>query len=236
MSLKLYLEDNYPTIVKFLKFIKSNTINKLNAKKQQKILKVKGKETLQKLKEVFDSLNIEWFLVYGTLLGAYRDKDFISHDVDIDIGLFFDDYSKKIEQALLQKGFVKKHMFIVDNGEFAVEETYVYNGISIDIFYFKVENNNLIGYDFLNEQGLSWDKTIQKYGGLLVRELTFPYSGLMEYEFLGIKCKIPNEPEKHLASHYGDNFMYKDTKWNPAKVTNVRYLKDKIGQLIKYDY
>ena len=49
------------------------------------------------------------------------------------------------------------------------------------------------------------------------------------YNFLGVDCKIPKNPKKHLSSHYGKNFMDKDAKWDPSKVKNVRYLKDKIG-------
>jgi len=231
--MKVFIEDNFPILAQLLKWVKTNTINKIRIEKQKKQLKQEGKEVLKNIKDIFEELDIEWFLVYGTLLGAYREKDFISHDVDIDIGVFFEDYTKEIEKKFLKKGFIKKHMFVVDNGEFAIEETYVYNGLGIDIFYFKKVKDKLIGYGFINESGLSWDKTIEKYGGLLVRELIFPYEGLKEHNFLGIECKIPKNPVKHLSSHYGESFMNKDAKWEPSKVTNVRYLKDKIGVIVK---
>jgi len=235
MSVKIFIEDKFPYVASILKKIKNVTINKYKQKQQRKILHNNGKEALEKLKEVFNELNIDWFLVYGTLLGAYRDKDFISHDIDIDIGLFFSDYSKQIENTMVKYGFTKKHEFLVDNGKFAVEETYEYKGIGIDIFYFKVMNEKLIGYDFINEEGLSWDKTIQKYGGLLVRELTFPYEGLDKIKFLGSYYPIPKNPKKHLSSHYGESFMIKDNKWKPNKVTNVKYLYNKLGVLKKYE-
>jgi len=231
--MKVFIEDNFPILAQLLKWIKTNTINKIRIEKQKKQLKQEGKEVLKNIKDIFDELNIEWFLVYGTLLGAHREKDFISHDVDIDIGVFFEDYTEEIEKSFLKRGFIKKHMFVVDDGKFAIEETYVYNGLGIDIFYFKKEKDKLIGYGFINESGLSWSKTIEKHGGLLVRELTFPYEGLEEYNFLGIDCKIPKNPEKHLSSHYGKDFMNKDAKWEPSMVTNVKYLKDKIGVIVK---
>ena len=40
------------------------------------------------LKEVFDKRGIMFFLNCGTLLGAYREHDFIAHDVDMDLGIF----------------------------------------------------------------------------------------------------------------------------------------------------
>jgi len=232
--MKIWIEDNIPFFAKWLRSAKQKTINRYKKKKQKEILHKNGKDVLIALKSVFNELEINWFLVYGTLLGAYRDKDFISHDVDIDIGVLFTNYSKEIEKIMLKNGFIKKHQFVVDNGEFAIEETYEYRGVGIDIFYFKVIENKLIGYGFINEEGLSWDKTIQKYGGLLVREITYPYEGLDRIKFLGEEYEIPKNPKKHLASHYGNNFMVKDNNWNPKKVTNVIYLKNKVAKMVQY--
>jgi len=233
VNLKLFIEAKMPLVAKILKKIKQTTLNKHKAKKQQKQLKLYGKEALERIDLVFSELNKTYFLVYGTLLGAYRDKGFIEHDVDIDIGIFLNDRSSSIEMVLTKYGFNKKHEFLVDNGSFAVEETYDFKGVGIDIFYFKKEKNSLIGYGFINENGLSWDKTIQKYGGLLIRELIFPYEGLDKIEFLGESYPIPKNPKKHLSSHYGKEFMTKDAKWTPYKVENVQYLKDKIAILVK---
>ena len=45
-------------------------------------------EFLSILKEVFDKHSIMFFLNCGTLLGAYREHDFIAHDFDMDLGIF----------------------------------------------------------------------------------------------------------------------------------------------------
>jgi len=233
MNIKIFIEDNFPKIANILRKVKSVTVNNYNQKKHQYLLHKSGKEALENLKKVFEELGIDWFLAYGTLLGAYRDKDFISHDIDIDIGVFFKDYSKDIDIILKKYGFIKKHSFLVDKGEFALEETYEYKGIGVDIFYFKIEENRLIGYGFINGQGLSWDKTIQQYGGLFVRELTFPYQGLDKIEFLDNFYPVPKNPYNHLSSHYGERFMVKDSKWKPYKVTNVVYLNNKKAKFEK---
>ena len=151
-AFKTFNRIKTPFIANILKKIKQKTINKYKAKKQQKQLKLYGKEALKKIDLAFKELNKTYFLVYGTLLGAYRDKDFISHDVDIDIGAFCHEYDSDIEKVLLKYGFKKKHEFLVDNGEFAREETYIYKDIHIDIFYFKLKKNKLIGYVFLSRQ------------------------------------------------------------------------------------
>jgi len=46
------------------------------------------------VKELFDKNDIEFWPIYGTLLGFVRDKDFIEWDYDIDIGAWYYDYDK----------------------------------------------------------------------------------------------------------------------------------------------
>lgn len=51
---------------------------------QQTDPRVKDLETV---KEVFDKYGVRFFVVYGALLGHYRDGDFIPHDDDIDLAV-----------------------------------------------------------------------------------------------------------------------------------------------------
>lgn len=64
-------------------------------------------ENLLLVKQVLDSSNIEFLLTYGTLLGAVREKDFITHDEDIDLAIK-DEYRNSfliILPQLFKKGF-----------------------------------------------------------------------------------------------------------------------------------
>lgn len=42
---------------------------------------------LEQIKQVFDKYGVKLILVYGALLGHYRDGDFIEHDDDIDLAV-----------------------------------------------------------------------------------------------------------------------------------------------------
>ena len=58
--------------------------------------------------DVFIDLNIKYTLVFGTLLGIYRDGDLIKHDTDTDIAVWLDN-EESMMQAILNlesKGFL----------------------------------------------------------------------------------------------------------------------------------
>ena len=48
----------------------------------------KAIEALRQVKEVLDNYDVEYWLDYGTLLGAVRDGKIIPWDNDIDLGMW----------------------------------------------------------------------------------------------------------------------------------------------------
>ena len=76
-------------------------------RRDPKINRKIARENLLLLKEIFDKNNINFWLMYGTLLGAVRDKDFIIHDFDTDLGLFYSDINKlyELKEQLESNGF-----------------------------------------------------------------------------------------------------------------------------------
>jgi phosphorylcholine metabolism protein LicD len=207
-----------------------------SAVKKNYIFKKNSLKELQLIHQAFEDEEVLYWLEFGTLLGAVREKDFIEHDLDIDIGLFLSVDKKKIESLLKKVGFTKNREITIDDGVYGLEETYSYNGLSIDFFYFTKHERTMHCHVFSNEYGKSWNETINEKGGLVVYEHTFPYEGFKCIDFLGIKSNIPSNAHEHLKAQYGDNYMVKNKKWNPYKMaTNKQILDNKIGVVTNYD-
>ncbi len=234
-KIKFFVEKN-KTIANIFRYIYRRTILQIRFKKQNSLLLQNGKEIMGLINEIFYSLEVPYWLEYGTLLGAVRDKGFISHDIDIDLGLFLSDYSVSIEKKFQEKRFTKIRKILIDDGLFGLEETYEYKGISVDLFYFKKENNKIIGYIFTNKEGLSWEKTVKDYGGYLVKEITIPWDGnIKSIQFLENVYPIPASVGEHLAACYGNDFMIKNPNWKPSSMTkNRKMLDNKIGVVVSY--
>ena len=81
---------------------------KLNHKHMNKPLNKKiCKENLEALSKILNDNKITFWLSEGTALGARREGDFIEHDDDVDIGIWYTDFNKfkKIIPLLKQNKF-----------------------------------------------------------------------------------------------------------------------------------
>lgn len=118
-------------------------------------------EILDYVVSVCNENKLNYFLVYGTALGAYRHKGFIPWDDDLDIGMPREDYQtflrimekKKNENFSIQNEDSEKNWYLQFSKvrkkgtlfiESIAEDMYENNGIYIDIFpldYVKDANN-----------------------------------------------------------------------------------------------
>jgi phosphorylcholine metabolism protein LicD len=82
---------------------------------------------------ILEELGIEYFLAYGTLLGAVREKDFIEHDLDIDIYITEPSFKMDFFKKAIEHGFEIKNIFgmLKYGGEISVKR----DKIKIDIFF-----------------------------------------------------------------------------------------------------
>ena len=137
---------------------------------------------LLKTKEILDKHNIPFFLIGGTLLGAYRDGDFIEYDVDMDIA-FFDD---------------RRVIDVIECGDFAhygirvIREkdhiwSLLYENDYLDLYFYTE------GKDFYDCDNLHMPKEFADSD--------------TEIDFLGVKFRTVSNIEKYFGLCYGDDWM-----------------------------
>lgn len=169
---------------------------------RRRVLFEEGAESLlRNFVECMNENDIPYWLEFGTLLGAYRDGDFIPNDIDLDVGAFLKD-ANRIYHSLLKSGFklVREYHVVGENG---LEQTYEYKGVTIDIMYFYLKE----GYLWCNGVSLP---TRRQWGKLTRAQVTahwfIPFT-IVRFEFMGISVFIPENIEEHLKEIYGVDFM-----------------------------
>ncbi len=178
-------------------------------------MKVYGQSCLEVIKEQLQKEGIVYWIDYGTLLGAIRENDFIEHDFDIDIGVKYDNNNEKIEKAFKNIGILKLKEFILDG--VVVEQTYEYNGLTFDIFYYFYNDNHMWTYTFYPVEGVSKKK---KYSDkivttdLKVLKCFVKKRGIDKLLFKGGEYPIPENPIGYLEENYGKNFMTPIKEWD----------------------
>jgi lipopolysaccharide cholinephosphotransferase len=135
-------------------------------------------------KEILDNHNIGFGLIYGTLLGAIREKGFILHDRDTD--LFVLDEEK---EALLD---------VLPDFLSAGFNIGRYDGELLSL----VRSEEYIDFYFFRKSGLIFRKCTV---GLKAKAKYL--ENTMSYSFLGENFQVPIESEKLLVDLYGKNWM-----------------------------
>jgi len=227
-KLKIFIKTN-----RVIKPIYKLTL-KPRIKKQTYLFEKYGVELLEKFQNEMDSINVTFWLEFGTLLGAYREKDFIENDRDIDVGLFLSNDRKRIYKTLTSAGFKLIHEIEIEDGKYGLEQTYSYKGVNIDLFYFTQIENKIFCHVFKEDNNKTWEETILDKGGVIPQEHIFPFEDFKTISFKGMIFNVPSNIEEHLKANYGENFMIKDSTWSYTRANCIEILNDKIGIVKKY--
>jgi len=158
-------------------------------------------ENLVELHEIFKTLNVEYWLSCGTLLGFYRDNDFIGHDKDTDVCINIDCLSKYLIQKLISAGFLIKHKFgRIHNG---FEIAIVKNNVKTDLFFFYKKENywyHSVYANFTKKDSLKYDYVFNPFE-------------LKENKFLNHFFVTPDDIESVLIQQYGTNWKTPNKNW-----------------------
>lgn len=153
--------------------------------------------------------NYNIWLDFGTLLGYYRENDFISHDLDMDFGIQVSSLEEfeVIEEQLINNGFNRTKEFYFNKN--LVELSYSYKGLNVDFIIYKKEDDKVSSdtiFFITNALGNPTRYEVYHY--------KIPFSGLKECDFKGMKVKVPDNTQEYLRTLYGEDFEIPNTNYN----------------------
>lgn len=187
--------------------IKDDNIISRNAPSSNPFSRRKAEQALLDIKTLLENNNIEFFLVSGTLLGCIREGRILSHDKDVDIGIWNNNKINVLLSLLRTSG-----LFYVQaaRSEHVIRVKHV-NGTAIDVFIHYREPNDY------------W------HGGVKIKWSNTPFK-LISYPFIGTQFNIPENYSLYLYENYGNwqlpqkNFN-SSTDTNNARVLNASEVK-----------
>ena len=197
-------------IIKKLPIIKTLN-NKANTELDSRRSSLLRENFQEVLKIIYNSqLNkYDLWLDFGTLLGFYRENDFINHDLDMDFGIIINDYNDFLEKEkyLLKNGFSRTKEFYYKNR--LVELSYSYKGLNVDFIVYRrkadvIESDTI--FFMTNALGKPTRYEVYNY--------SLPFSELEEHNFKAVEIKIPNNTREYLSKLYGEDFEVPNTNYN----------------------
>lgn len=205
-----------------------------DSNRQLKIFHKNGLEVIKHLASICAENNLTYWLDFGTLLGAVREKGFIAYDNDIDIGVKFED-KEAFQNAITSGGFKIAREFLIRdaNKVVGIEQTYHYKGVLVDIFYYIFHTpTTRVLYTFTpinDDYSLSNKAEIKK--------TVVPFFPVKSYRFKDIEVMIPNNEDEYLQFHYGKNYMTPDPNYRSSDIVKtIEYIprEEKIADFIQH--
>lgn len=186
----------------------NNIIRKKDEKRMNEHFRRCSDSIFHLIYETLSEANVEFWPEFGTLLGIYRENDFLKHDLDFDFGAF-EENNTLIHSLLTKAGFVLKHKYEGINHPEIKEVSYEYNGVGVDFFYFLRGTEKDRCHTFI----LSDAKMNPSNSTYKVKVFTFDKITLKDYFFKGRTIQVPSDTKEHLIVSYGPSFMIPDKKF-----------------------
>lgn len=207
---------------KFFLFLRSTALARVlrpvwrvyNHQNNLRKMKLYAIDALSLVVELFEKNKMTFWLDFGTLLGAVRVGDFLSHDGDIDLAAHAED-AKKIEEIIkgCEKLSIAHEYFVNDD---LVQISFEYHGINIDLCFYKQNSEKQDEYYCYL---CHYDKEISDIVSngtypVAVMKSTVPFDGVKTFDFRGLKVNIPNNEKGYLTANYGADFMIPNKNWD----------------------
>ena len=182
-------------VLVFLKSIKKEHFEKNISKKQ-----LLFKTTLEEMASILEKNKIPFFLYCGTALGAHREKKFIEHDKDIDLGIFENNNMIDIMDIITKSNKFKIYKYYPlskhpSNNITEVSYIHKETNVKIDIFkVFKYNNNKYIHYSYTDICNNKTNKRCEFINPIILEPIMF------------FNKKYMTVNKEFLISHYGKDW------------------------------
>ncbi len=172
-----------------------------------------GDKNLRSIKDILDKEDLTFWLAFGTLLGAVRNKDWIPYDDDVDFYMY--------EEDLLPKYDILKDKFISEG--FIFRDWKKSRGTKLNLYRHK---------QLCTIDALALDPSYKNNKYRLTKRWQFPKKHFEQFgdiEFRGMNFRVPFPPEDFLSFIYRDwktpinpKNSSKPDKWRNKKIRQDR--------------
>lgn len=195
-------------------------------KKRNQVFRENALDVLKVFDQCLTDNGFNYILIFGTLLGAIREKGFIKHDADIDTAMWIDNYNENLHTVLLKAGFEFEYKFEVEGGKLAREVTYVKNDVSIDIFFIypPIDEYPYISSKWEPVDGYATkEESMKKAGYITGKRLELPLTKeVIRMPFESLLLPVPKNAEEVLEFYYGKDYMNPNPHWFESDVFKYR--------------
>ena len=187
-------------------------LTKAIERKSRKAFHKHGLATLVKADKACCSVGTQMFLNFGTLLGAYRNHDFIPYDCDLDVGMMADKRPADFEKVMQQHGFALKKEFYDKNTGEITEDQFESDGVQIDFFYYFADGDDVYCHVAHRHETKEWKEANRTDGfPCVIRPCT--NDEMERRTFLGHEFYMPKDTDRWLKSLYGNDYMTPIKGW-----------------------
>lgn len=196
-------------------------------KKVQFLMRVYAEKAIQIVHDITEKEGVPYWLMFGTLLGAYREHGLIKHDDDIDLGMFAKDLNSTFIDKLVASGFTFRGLKMTTDRRYRSLKIF-YHGIQVDIYGFTCEDNECKHITGLSTQPLDghdwlYSKTVNKYRVRLVHVI---FEGLELCQFGKSFFMVFQNASKVLEDWYGEDFMIPVKGFHRCVSTSIEVLPE----------
>lgn len=188
-----------------------------------------GLRNLVDLTNVLSKHNVCHWLQSGTLLGFYRDGDFIDHDTDTDMGVLADTFTRECYRDILNKGFKLQYVYgyVADSLEIVFRR----DNLNTDLFFHYTTKGNIQYHCFFHD----WKRN----GNYRRYENRYKPFKPKQKQYLNKTFFVPEDELLFIRTHYGDNWKTPVKKWDIStssnNITRTNIILNKADTKRKFD-